>query len=160
MTPEREHRSLITLHTASRCVRTTRMHDTGCACSLRTSSASSLISHYRSETGPKRWSLSVEDAAARSHNSQHEINARSLRGRLLLQNGEAHEAIERLRADPDAGVIPHWRGEYIASRAIALACVGKTMEARASADQADRTSGAGEVLLLAEAARAIASANE
>src|SRR5581483_11218687 len=92
---------------------------------------------------------SVEDAAARSH-----------RGRLLLQNGEAHEAIERLRADPDAGVIPHWRGEYIASRAIALACVGKTMEARASADQADRTSGAGEVLLLAEAARAIASANE
>jgi len=123
--------------------------------------AKALIALGRRRFAEAERSLqAVEDAAVRTRDPHHEVNAKSLRARLLLQNGDANAAIEHLRPDPNSTVIPHWRGEYFASRAIALACARRSSEARASADEAASASSALEVHVLVEAARAIALANE
>ena len=58
---------------------------------------------------------SVEDTAARTGENHHLVNARSLRARLLLQNGEPEAALRQV-IDPVLGpLIPSWRGEYLAT---------------------------------------------
>jgi LuxR family maltose regulon positive regulatory protein len=98
---------------------------------------------------------SIEDIAARTHEHHHLLNARSLRARLLLQNGEP-EAASRCVADPAAmPVIPSWKGEYLATRALASACMGDLTGSRRAQRLASAASAALEVRGLVLAARAV-----
>jgi ATP/maltotriose-dependent transcriptional regulator MalT len=98
----------------------------------------------------------VEDAAAKTRDRHHELNARTLRARLLLQNGDTAGASECLRLEPDIPLIPSWLGEYLATRAVAMACEGRAADALETADRAERITIAVEVHVLAQVARAIA----
>ena len=100
----------------------------------------------------------VEECAARWQDQRHELNARVLRARLLLQIGEAEQALDCVRADANVALIPHWRGEYLATRAFALACCEQVDEALMVADQAERETRLIEVRTLAAATRAVVTA--
>jgi len=102
----------------------------------------------------------VEDAAANDHHRIHGFNARVLRARLLLQTGEHEAAIELLREPAEAPVYPSWRGELLATRALALACEGRIASSRDAADEATDTTSFVEVALLAQAARGVAAASD
>jgi ATP/maltotriose-dependent transcriptional regulator MalT len=99
----------------------------------------------------------IEDAAAKAHDRHHEVNARILRARLLLQNGDPKGALDCVRVDPLVPLSPSWRAEYLATRAMALSCAGRSAQALASADHAARLTAAPEVHLFIQTARAIAT---
>jgi ATP/maltotriose-dependent transcriptional regulator MalT len=101
----------------------------------------------------------VEDASTRSHEHHHAINARSLRARMLLQTGQLDEALQQVQGEVSFRLIPSWLGEYLATRAVVLACSDEPTEAHNSAKRALETSRAAEVRILAASARAICSAN-
>ena len=103
---------------------------------------------------------SVEDTAARTGENHHLVNARSLRARLLLQNGEPEAALRQV-IDPVLGpLIPSWRGEYLATRALVTACLGDAKSSRKAQSQASSASGALQVRGLVLAARAISALRE
>ena len=99
----------------------------------------------------------VEDAADRSRDLHHELNARSLRARLLLQTADVDGAMACVAPPPPERLIPSWKGEYFATRALALACANDAEGARNAAAQARRASRAPEIRLLAQGAIAIAT---
>jgi LuxR family transcriptional regulator, maltose regulon positive regulatory protein len=101
----------------------------------------------------------VEDASTRSHEHHHAINARSLRARMLLQTGQLDAALQQVQSEVPSRLIPSWLGEYLATRAVALACADRPIEARDSAERALDSSQAAEVRILAASARAICAAN-
>ena len=101
----------------------------------------------------------VEDVSKRQHEGRHGVNARSLRARMLLQNGQKNEALEYVQRDVSLRLIPSWLGEYVATRALVLACLERTKEACSAADQAVGISNAAEVRMLASSARAICAIN-
>jgi LuxR family maltose regulon positive regulatory protein len=103
----------------------------------------------------ERLLQAVEDASKRSNDQRQAVNARSLRARLLLQIGQPDEAIKQVRSDVNLRMIPSWLGEYVATRALALACLGRSSDADSAAKQAVAISRAAEVRLLATAARAV-----
>jgi ATP/maltotriose-dependent transcriptional regulator MalT len=72
--------------------------------------------------------------------------------------GQAPQALEQLPEDPDLLPTKAWRGEYLATKALALACDGRRDEALAVADVASRTSTDVEVQVLAASTRAICAA--
>jgi LuxR family transcriptional regulator, maltose regulon positive regulatory protein len=100
----------------------------------------------------------VEQAADRGRDQGHSINARALRARLLLETGQADEALQRVSTEPEFPLIPSWRAEYVATRALAHACLSQSDKAMSAADEADATSAAGEVRVLVAAARAVVAA--
>ncbi len=102
----------------------------------------------------------IEDVALREHLSHHTANARMLRARLLLQNGEVENSFECVRPEPPALLAGRVEGEYLGTRAVALACLGAQDEALCSASAADNMSTAMDVRLLAQTARAIAGAGQ
>lgn len=106
----------------------------------------------------ERSLLQVEDAVERGHEAYHSTNAKCLRARLLLQNAEPQQALDCVLPEPGARYLPSWNAEYLATRAMAFACVGAKAEAIEAAAAADRESIAIEVRVLSQAARAIASA--
>jgi ATP/maltotriose-dependent transcriptional regulator MalT len=99
----------------------------------------------------------VEDAAAERQHESHDLNARLLRARLMLQTGEPQAAIEILEVGRELTAIPSWHGELAATRALAFACNGEMQAALAAADDAVSTTRFVEVAVLAQAARAIAA---
>jgi LuxR family maltose regulon positive regulatory protein len=101
----------------------------------------------------------VEDASELPHERRHRVNARALRARMLLQTGQPNDALRQVQADLTVRLIPSWLGEYLATRALALACLNRTSEATGVAAQATATSRAAEVKLLAASARAVCAAN-
>lgn len=108
----------------------------------------------------ERFLQTVEDAADRAHDVHHELNARSLRARLLLQTGEVDKAIAFVAPPPPDRLIPSWRGEYFATQALAFACANRTDDAQTAAARALRASHAPEIRLLADGAVAIATGSE
>lgn len=100
----------------------------------------------------------IEDLVERTHEERHRVNACSLRARLLLATGRPEQAHSVVRANPDAAVDRSWVGEYVASRALALACLDRADEALEAADSATQVSRAGLVRGLAEGARAVVAA--
>ena len=92
--------------------------------------------------------------------SYQQVNAQSLRARLLLQTGKASEAAELTEAPPDPRNYPSWRAEYVATRGLALACLGEEADALNASADAEATSRVVEVRVLAEAARAVLRARE
>jgi LuxR family maltose regulon positive regulatory protein len=97
----------------------------------------------------------IEDIAARTRERHHALNASVLRARLLLQNGEPDAAVQCLNRDPELPLIPSWRGEYYATRALALACIGEVKLSSQAATTANSESAALQVRGLAEAAQAV-----
>jgi ATP/maltotriose-dependent transcriptional regulator MalT len=102
----------------------------------------------------ERFLQSVEDAVANGREPYHAANARCLRARLLLQNGDPEGAFECVRHEPEIK-LPTWEGEFLATRALALACLGDGGGARRAAAGADKSSIAAEVRVLAQTARAV-----
>jgi ATP/maltotriose-dependent transcriptional regulator MalT len=103
---------------------------------------------------------SVEDAAARTGEQHHLLNARTLRARLLLQNGEPEAALHQVIDAPVTPLIPSWRGEYLATRALVSACLGDARSSRKAQSQASTASAALQVRGLVLAARAISALRE
>jgi ATP/maltotriose-dependent transcriptional regulator MalT len=98
---------------------------------------------------------SIEDAAARTRESSHMLNAKTLRARLLLQNGEPEAALRCVASDPSTSLIPSWRGEYLATRALVAACLGDVEGSRKATALAHSASAALQVRGLLQGARAI-----
>jgi ATP/maltotriose-dependent transcriptional regulator MalT len=101
----------------------------------------------------------VEDSAERTADLGNAVNASTLRARLLLQMGQPAEALQLVRRDIDGPVIPSWIGEYIATRALAFACLDRPAEAIETAAEATRISKSVEVRGLAATARSVAQVN-
>lgn len=97
----------------------------------------------------------VEDFSSRTHDERQAVNAQSLRARLLLQTGQPDQALQEVRGDVHIQVIPSWLGEYLGTRALVLACLGRSSDVEGAADEALATSRAAEVRVLVSAARAI-----
>jgi LuxR family maltose regulon positive regulatory protein len=108
----------------------------------------------------ERLLQAVEDFAHRSGQIHHEVNARSLRARLLLESGKTEAAVSCVSTEIDDPVIPSWRGEYYATRSLALACAGDARAAAEAATTAKRASIAHDVQLFVAAAGAISSGGE
>ena len=102
----------------------------------------------------------LEDSAAEHRDDRHALNARILRARLLLQTGKHAEAVKLTSRDCPARVYPSWHGEYLATRAMALAATGDLELAESAADEATALSRMVEVRMLVAAARAIASGSD
>jgi ATP/maltotriose-dependent transcriptional regulator MalT len=96
----------------------------------------------------------LEDAAPRLHRSQ-ALNAALIRARLLIQTGNAEEAIELLKPEHGQPVYPSWDGELDATRAFALAVTGASADALAAAERAVTKTRCLEVHIIAQAARAL-----
>jgi DNA-binding CsgD family transcriptional regulator/predicted negative regulator of RcsB-dependent stress response len=99
----------------------------------------------------------VEDVAAKQRERHHELNARALRARLLLQTAEPEAALRCLSPDPEGPLIPSWRAEYLATRGLAHACAGNERDSRSNVELAERSSQALQVRGLALVARTISS---
>ena len=106
----------------------------------------------------ERLLQTLEDSAAAHADDRHALNARILRARLLLQTGKPVDAIRLTSRDGPAHVYPSWHGEYLATRAMALAATGETDSAEATVQKALKSSRMVEVRMLAVAARAISDA--
>jgi ATP/maltotriose-dependent transcriptional regulator MalT len=73
--------------------------------------------------------LKEAERLARSIHDRHNVvDARAVRSRLALSLGDAESAISATD-DPPYGVIDGMRAEYVATRALALACAGRIAEA-------------------------------
>jgi ATP/maltotriose-dependent transcriptional regulator MalT len=103
---------------------------------------------------------SIEDCAAKTGEHHHLLNARSLRARLLLQHGEPEAAFRQVRDAAPAPLIPSWRGEYLATRALVSACLGDVKGSRKAQNEASSISAALQVRGLVSSARAILALGE
>jgi LuxR family maltose regulon positive regulatory protein len=99
----------------------------------------------------------LEDAIQNHPTAYHVLNTRILRGRLALQTRNVEAAVAALPAIKRESVIPSIHGEYLATRALALAITERRQEAFEAADSAADMTGAIEVRVLQAAVRAIAS---
>ncbi len=106
----------------------------------------------------ERLLQSLEDGNVASRERHQTMNARLLRARLLLQTGKAIEAAQLTAQQPDKRNYPSWRAEYLATHALALACLGDDVLAINTAAAAEETSRVVEVRVLAIACRSIVSA--
>ncbi|HST16147.1 MAG TPA: LuxR C-terminal-related transcriptional regulator [Gaiellaceae bacterium] len=106
----------------------------------------------------ERLLQAVEDRAAASQSVSHTCNARILRARLRLETGRVDDALHLTNEPPPHRLIPSWRAEHVATRALALACSGQAALAEQASAQAMSISHAAEVTVLAEAARATSAA--
>jgi ATP/maltotriose-dependent transcriptional regulator MalT len=106
----------------------------------------------------ERLLQTLEDGNARQEPYQ-TVNVRLLRARLLLQTGKASDAEQLTAEPPDQRNYPSWRAEYIATRALAWACLGDARAALRAADTAEATSRVVEVRVLAAACRAVVDAS-
>jgi DNA-binding CsgD family transcriptional regulator len=107
----------------------------------------------------ERLLQTVEDVATTTGDPGHHVNARSLRARLLLQTQQQAQALRLVSEDPPSAVMPSWKGEYFATRALAAACVGDARESAKAAKAASAHSTAIEVRVLGACARAIVGAD-
>ena len=106
----------------------------------------------------ERLLQSLEDGAAASGSTSHSCNARILRARLRLQTSRVGDALQLTEYPPPEQLIPSWRAEHLATRALALACSGEGELATHAAVEAEAVSKTVEVRVLAAAARAVAHA--
>jgi DNA-binding NarL/FixJ family response regulator len=99
----------------------------------------------------------LEDSISHHPLDYHLLNARILRGRLALETRRIDAAIAVLPAIKREVVIPSVHGEYLATRALALAVSQRPREALYAADSAGEVTRAVEVRVLRAAVRAIVS---
>jgi ATP/maltotriose-dependent transcriptional regulator MalT len=106
----------------------------------------------------ERLLQTVEDAAAAIQSVSHTCNARILRARLRLVTGGLEDALRLTEDSPPERLIPSWRAEHYATRALALACADEAAQATIVAAKATSTSRAVEVTVLAASADAVVAA--
>jgi DNA-binding NarL/FixJ family response regulator len=97
----------------------------------------------------------LEDSSLAKPVGFHVLNARLLRARLCLHTGQSGHALDAVFPEPRELAIPSIHGEYLATRALALAVAGESSAANRDAKRAERTSTAIEVRVLAQTARAV-----
>jgi ATP/maltotriose-dependent transcriptional regulator MalT len=68
--------------------------------------------------------------------------------------------MEQVRRNVNVQLIPSWLGEYLGTRALVSACLGRSRESREAVQQALATSRAVEVRLLASSALAVIAVSE
>jgi ATP/maltotriose-dependent transcriptional regulator MalT len=102
----------------------------------------------------------LEDWSVGMNDRRHFLNARALRARLLLQTGDPEGAFRSVSGTADFPLSPSWRAEYLATRALALAVLGRATKADETALEACQATTCSEAHLLAEMARAIAYPTE
>ena len=99
----------------------------------------------------------LEDAIADHPLDYHLLNARILRARFALETRRVDVAIDALPAIKREVVIPSIHGEYLATRALALAVGQEREQAVRTADAAGEVTNAVEVRVLRAATEAIVS---
>jgi ATP/maltotriose-dependent transcriptional regulator MalT len=104
----------------------------------------------------ERALTAIEDEAIRTRDHCHKVNAATLRARLSLLSGDVEIALSQLNLDTSLPLIPSWRGEFLATRALALALSGDAENALRVADASDAASVSHDSRLFAQVARAIA----
>jgi ATP/maltotriose-dependent transcriptional regulator MalT len=97
----------------------------------------------------------IEDEVARTRDQCHRINAATLRARLSILGGDLDAALSQLSLDTSVPLIPSWRGEFLATRALALALSGDAAQALRVADAAYAASLSYDSRIFAEVARVI-----
>jgi ATP/maltotriose-dependent transcriptional regulator MalT len=105
----------------------------------------------------ERMLQKLEDSIQNHPTAYHVLNARILRGRLALQTGNVDAAIAALPTITREAVIPSIHGEYLATRALALAIGERGREALDAADSSACVTSAVEVRVLHATVRAIVS---
>jgi ATP/maltotriose-dependent transcriptional regulator MalT len=108
----------------------------------------------------ERLLQSLEDAVAAGHAAADGVNARALRARLLLQTGQPERAVEITTEPVVERLYPSWLAEYLATNALALACIGDESQSLAASAEAARLSRVVEVRMLVATARAILNARD
>jgi DNA-binding NarL/FixJ family response regulator len=103
---------------------------------------------------------SVEDITKSRPLGYHVLNARILRARLAIETGQDDLALQTVTLPVNDVAIPSIHGEYVATRGLVLSVLGKGSEALEAAGIAERTTGAIEVRVLAQAVRAVCGARE
>jgi LuxR family maltose regulon positive regulatory protein len=106
----------------------------------------------------ERLLQSLEDGNDTGQHPPQTVNVRLLRARMLLQTGKAADAEQLTVELPDPSNYPSWRAEYIATRALALACLGDDESALKAAAAAERTSRVVEVRVLVAACHSVVGA--
>jgi ATP/maltotriose-dependent transcriptional regulator MalT len=120
---------------------------------------SALISLGLRRFGDVDHSLrTIEELVEQRQHPSHAFNARILRARMLLQTGEAEEALAQIQVPATLPVVPSWRAEHLATEALVLACLGLPERSKKAAAAADSTTRCIEVRVLASAARAVSGA--
>jgi ATP/maltotriose-dependent transcriptional regulator MalT len=99
----------------------------------------------------------AERLAVTMHDRHNLVDARAVRCRLALSLGDARGAISATD-DPPFGVIEAMRAEYVATRALALACAGRITEAECALDTLTEVSTNPDAGGLSVAARAVIAA--
>jgi LuxR family transcriptional regulator, maltose regulon positive regulatory protein len=101
----------------------------------------------------------AERLAADIHDRHNLVDARAVRSRLALSLGDTEAAISATD-EPPYGVIDAMRAEYVATRALALACAGQIAEAEYQLDTLTEVSTQPDASGLSVAARAVIAARQ
>jgi DNA-binding NarL/FixJ family response regulator len=102
----------------------------------------------------------LEDLADRYPVGYHVLNARVLRARLAMQTNQIDTALAALAPAAHESAIPSIHGEYLATRALAMAIAGNAEPAEEAADAAAALTSATEVQVLISAVRAVKDAKD
>ena len=134
--------------------------------------ARDFVSQFRMGSSPRRLHSSVfgprgvEDAldeaerlAADIHDRHNLVDARAVRPRLALSLGDTEAAISATD-EPPYGVIDAMRAEYVATRALALACAGQIAEAEYQLDTLTEVSTQPDASGLSVTTRAVIAARQ
>jgi ATP/maltotriose-dependent transcriptional regulator MalT len=107
----------------------------------------------------ERMLQKLEDAIHDQPLDYHLLNARILRARLALATGQVDAAAAALPPIKREVVIPSIHGEYLATRALALAIGRRSKEAASTAASASEVTNAVEVRVLLAAIKAVLSSS-
>ena len=100
--------------------------------------------------------LNRAEAAARRAGDNGVMSSLTIaRAHTELQQARPRVALDLLEREPSASLSPSWKGEYLATRALALAVAGQSPAALDAADSADASTIAVEARALSAFARAI-----
>jgi ATP/maltotriose-dependent transcriptional regulator MalT len=100
----------------------------------------------------------AEQLAARIHDRHNLVDARAVRSRLALSLRDAEAAISATDEQP-YGVIDGMRAEYVATRALALACAGRIAESEQTLETLTEVSTHPDASGLSVAAQAVIAAH-
>lgn len=103
----------------------------------------------------ERWLQHVERAADQLHDGHLTLNAAALRARLLLTLQQPMEACLALNVDESLPANIAMRGEFLATRALALAVIGDVEESATTANDATRLTTSVDAHALAACAKAV-----
>jgi LuxR family transcriptional regulator, maltose regulon positive regulatory protein len=99
----------------------------------------------------------IEEIQRQQPLGHHTLNARALRARLLMQLARVPEAFELVRQPIVDKASPAMIAEYVATRGLALALLGRVDEAESAVAEASATSISSEIQVMVQGVRAISA---